>query len=66
MSCLFDSLSYFINKPSKIIRNEICDYLEKNNKLIEGIDTVDILSLESSNYIKNMRKSSTWGVGGID
>ena len=32
MSCLFNSLSYFINdKSSKDIRNIICDYLENNN-----------------------------------
>ena len=61
MSCLFDSLSFFLKISSDNIRSKICDYLERNNILIEGIDTKDILLEESSNYIKNMRKSSTWG-----
>ena len=46
MSCLFDSLSYFINLDSKNIRQNICNYLESNNSLIEGLDTSVILSLD--------------------
>lgn len=62
MSCLFNSLSYFINdKSSKDIRNIICDYLENNNKIIEDMDTSLILKLENNNYIKHMRQTSTWG-----
>jgi hypothetical protein len=66
MSCLFNSLSFFINdKSSTHIRNIICDYLENNNSIIEGIDTSLILKMESNDYISNMRKTSTWG-GGIE
>lgn len=62
MSCLFNSLQYFIkNKNSHEIRNIICDYLENNNKIIEDIDTLSILKMENKNYIRNMRKTSTWG-----
>ena len=62
MSCLFNSLSYFINdKSSKDIRNIICNYLENNNKIIEDMDTSFILKLENNNYIEDMRKTSTWG-----
>lgn len=66
MSCLFNSLSYFINdKSSTDIRNIICDYLESNHKIIEGMDTSSILKMENNNYIPHMRKTSTWG-GGIE
>lgn len=66
MSCLFNSLNYFLKEGSHEIRQKICDYLENNNKLIEGIDTKTILKLENKkNYIENMRKQSTWG-GGIE
>ena len=61
MSCLFDSLGYFLNIKSNKIRSIICDYLEKDNKLFDDIKTKDLLLLESKNYIKFMRKSSTWG-----
>lgn len=66
MSCLFDSLSPFFQKDSKTIRNIICDYLESNNKLIDGLDTEFILSLDEpkSEYINKMRQYS-WG-GGIE
>lgn len=30
MSCLFNSLSYFINENSYDIRQKICNYLENN------------------------------------
>jgi hypothetical protein len=46
------------------IRQQNCDYLESNHKIIDGMDTKIILEMENSNYINNMRKSSEWG-GGI-
>jgi len=61
MSCLFNSLSHFIGTDSYSIRQEICDYLENNNKIIDGLDTKSILLLESNDYIKNMRNPSIWG-----
>jgi hypothetical protein len=61
MSCLFNSLSYFIKKDSNYIRQKICDYLEQNNNIIEGLDTKFILSLDNKNYIKRMRMNETWG-----
>ena len=61
MSCLFDSLSYFVKENSFQIRNIICDYLEANNIIIEGLDTNFILSLDmpKDNYISNMRMPSS-------
>ena len=61
MSCLFNSLSYFIKNDSNSIRQEICNYLQENKKLIDGLDTQYILQIEHPNYIENMRKTSTWG-----
>ena len=61
MSCLFISLSYFLLQNSNSIRQQICDYLQSNNKIIDGLDTLTILNMESNNYINNMRLESTWG-----
>lgn len=61
MSCLFVSLDYFIKENSYTIRQKICDYLQQNNTIIDGLDTKFILDMENINYIQNMRNTSTWG-----
>lgn len=61
MSCLFDSLSYFLNYTGEQIRQKICDYLEENRPIIEGVPTDLILGLEDDNYIKKMRRRNEWG-----
>jgi hypothetical protein len=61
MSCLFNSLSYFIQETSNNIRQKICDYIEQNKSLIEGIETKDIIKYEENNYIEKMRNTNTWG-----
>jgi hypothetical protein len=61
MSCLFNSLSFFLNEDGYTIRQKICDYLLNNDKIIDGLDTSFILNLESNNYIQNMRSTNTWG-----
>jgi hypothetical protein len=61
MSCLFNSLSYFISDNSYNIRQKICDYLEENKPIIDGLDTKFILNLENPSYVQNMRNMSTWG-----
>lgn len=63
MSCLFNSLSYFINNLNSYdIRQKICDYLQENKPIIDGLDTNIILNMENNhNYITNMRSPSTWG-----
>lgn len=66
MSCLFNSLSYFIpqNDP-QTIRQHICDYLQANSPIIDGMNTHDVLQLDSLNssdqYIGAMRNPCTWG-----
>ena len=61
MSCLFNSMSHFFNEPPQQIRNKICDYLQENKPIIEGLETSEILQMESNNYIQNMRSPNTWG-----
>jgi len=61
MSCLFNSLSHFIGETSFMIRQKICDYLESNNAIMDGLETKFILELDSQNYINQMRSTSTWG-----
>ena len=61
MSCLFNSLSYFIPESSNNIRQKICDYISQNKPLIKGIETKDIIKYEEKNYIEKMRNTNTWG-----
>ena len=64
MSCLFDSLSFFFKINSNETRQKICNYLERNEKIIDEMDTKFILSLDGltpAEYIKNMRQEHTWG-----
>ncbi len=62
MSCLFNSLSFFIKDDSFKIRQTICDYLHENKPIIDGLDTSEILQYENDNYIQNMRNTSTWEI----
>ena len=67
MSCLFKSLAFFFKQLDDAeIRSKICSYLERNKPLIEGVDTREILKIEtgsqsSSEYVHSMRRRSTWG-----
>ena len=66
MSCLFNSMSHFIKEDGgpNGIRQRICDYLEKNLPILDGMETRDVLQLEapsSEHYISKMRNPSTWG-----
>ena len=61
MSCLFNSISHFVDGNGQVVRQKICDYLQNNNKIIDGLDTKFILDMESKDYVKKMRLSNTWG-----
>ena len=77
MSCLFNSLSHFIAQTDpQAIRQRICDYLQANSPIIDGMSTHDVLQLDSSfanfssgsvssnssdQYIGAMRTLTTWG-----
>ena len=66
MSCLFNSLSYFVpNIKSIDLRHTICEYLKYNPKLLDDIDAKDVIDWENgcdlNTYISNMENPSTWG-----
>jgi hypothetical protein len=66
MSCLFNSLSHFIPQTDpQVIRARICDYLQANSPIIDGMATHDVLQLDSlktsDQYIGAMRALTTWG-----
>jgi len=66
MSCLFNSLSHFIPQTDpQAIRARICDYLQANSPIIDGMATHDVLQLDSGSspdqYIGAMRSPCTWG-----
>ena len=61
MSCLFDSLSVHLHAPSCEIRRAICDYLDSNRTILEGVDTRSLIEQEHSDYVSWMRRDSTWG-----
>lgn len=65
MSCLFRSLSAFVNSVSEDeLRQIICNYLEKNPKIMDDLSLKDILHIdgvETTDYVRSMRVGSTWG-----
>ena len=61
MSCLFVSMSKFFNEDHVTIRNKICNYLESDNIIIEGMNTKDVLEIDRENYVNDMRSISTMG-----
>lgn len=68
MSCLFTSLSYFVNGIDEVkLRSIICDYLKSNPKILDDVSVNDIISWESGKtgqeYVSSMENASTWGSG---
>ena len=65
MSCLFDSLSRFLLINSFQLRQNICNYLQNNPILFDGIKASDWIFWENNtnlyNYVNNMRYPYTWG-----
>jgi len=61
MSCLFNSLNYFIKEGSYEIRQKICDYLQNDGQIMDGLDTNEILDMENPNYVQDMRNTHVWG-----
>lgn len=68
MSCLFRSLSKFVDLKTDELRQKICDFLEENPVLLDSQKVNDLINtqnIQPVDYIQNMRKPSTWG-GGIE
>jgi hypothetical protein len=65
MSCLFQSLSYFLaHKDYGRLRQDICNFLESNQPLVDDLTIKDIAEFEGidkDTYIQNMRNDNTWG-----
>jgi hypothetical protein len=57
MSCLFNSLDFFIGEGSFNVRQKICNYLQENKPIIDELETNLILSFENNDpqqYIENI------------
>ena len=68
MSCLFDSLSRFIQDErvdGGVLRHILCEYLKKNNQIMEDLSVADVAKTETGldldNYVEKMRYGSTFG-----
>ena len=68
MSCLFNSLSRFVNIESidgAELRRLLCDFLEMNPSLIDDMNAENIIKEETNmplaQYINLMRHSETFG-----
>ena len=67
MSCLFNTLSKFIDIDSASLRHNICNYLQNNPKLYEDMRAEDAILWSNegyenlNDYIEMMRNTSTWG-----
>ena len=66
MSCLFNTLSTFVNINLNDLRDNICNYLHSNPHLHEDINANDYINWSGEygnmdNYINMMKRSSTWG-----
>ena len=70
MSCLFESLSYYVQgTDASRLRHIICEFLKTNPTIFDNIKVDEITKHESGisleQYIDNMRNQSTWG-GGLE
>ena len=65
MSCLFQSLSSYVSHQDySKLRQDICNYLESNPKILDDINLDKLLEFDDisiNDYIKNMRNNATWG-----
>jgi hypothetical protein len=69
MSCLFHSLSRFVEDDSYSIRSKICDFLEKDDVLFDDVKSSQVTNWDNGkdlkSYVRDMRSTSEWG-GGIE
>jgi hypothetical protein len=65
MSCLFNSLSHFVDDDANTIRQKICDFLNEDGCLFDSIRCSDVTQWGEhkglEEYVRNMRSTSTWG-----
>jgi hypothetical protein len=63
MSCLFHSLSRFVEEDSSSLRKKICDYLATNPMLFGDVTASSAMEWDGvrGDYVHHMRSTSTWG-----
>jgi len=63
MSCLFHSLSRFVEEDSSSLRKKICDYLATNPTLFGDVTASSAMEWDGvrGDYVQGMRSTSTWG-----
>ena len=65
MSCLFDSLSVFVNIDSYTLRQVISNYLETNPILMDDLNAESVILYETnmslSDYVSKMKNQDTMG-----
>ena len=65
MSCLFDSLSVFVNKSSAELREEIVEFIRRGKELVEGLPTDTLVRFTEGQtlqeYTSRMSTRSAWG-----
>mmetsp|Transcript_25639 Transcript_25639/g.36154 ORF Transcript_25639/g.36154 Transcript_25639/m.36154 type:complete len:184 (+) Transcript_25639:3187-3738(+) len=61
MSCLFNSLSRFVNEDAKLLRHSVCEYLATTQELAPGVPDDVLFEGSKQEYIARMRKEQTWG-----
>ena len=67
MSCLFDSMSFFLeNVSSPTLRQMIVDFLRQNPVFVEGMSLKRLIQQEYpiwdvEEYLSHMEKPSSWG-----
>jgi hypothetical protein len=64
MSCLFDSLSSFVDIPSSTLRQVVVEFLRSNPCLIDNVPFRDMMSWDAvpyDRYLDHMTLPSTWG-----
>jgi hypothetical protein len=65
MSCLFNSLSAFVDVEPQQLRNLICDKLSENGNLMDDLTCEQVVQLEANkpleNYVTSMRQAHVMG-----
>ena len=57
MSCLFDSLSTFVNASPTSLRNMICNYLDTNPLLMDDLTAESVIKAECDGDLKKYTTS---------
>ena len=58
MSCLFVALARQLGMDPRLVRKDICAYLEAGGTVIDGMQTKELVN---SQYVREMSRPSTWG-----